>query len=71
MEVLKLDLDSFECHVLEYLLPFADLRAVVLEINPIFPPPIGFARYWGGSGMGDELDLHPLHGCSLTHAVSG
>ena len=26
-----------------------DLRAVVLEINPIFPPPIGFARYWDGT----------------------
>ena len=68
VDVLKVDIDSWDCHVLAAVLPRMRVQMVVLEVNPIFPPPLEFARLWVDAETAGQAG-HPLFSCSLSHAV--
>eukprot|EP00927_Polykrikos_kofoidii_P038697 TRINITY_DN33108_c0_g1_i1.p1 TRINITY_DN33108_c0_g1~~TRINITY_DN33108_c0_g1_i1.p1 ORF type:complete len:622 (-),score=119.05 TRINITY_DN33108_c0_g1_i1:8-1873(-) len=59
VDVVKIDVDSFDCDLAEALLqePWLSVRVLVLEVNSAVPPPVGFAaRYRPGAAFVD-LDM--------------
>lgn len=70
-DVLKVDVDGYDCEMIWALLTRFDHRpiAIMLEINPAFPPPFEFAMEHDPAW--DEAHAAPGlgYGCSLSHAV--
>ncbi|CAE7237201.1 unnamed protein product [Symbiodinium natans] len=77
VDVWKVDIDSIDCTVLEVLLRRSELdlrpKAVILEVNPHFPPPYKFSvlGVQGPESDGDfwARNMMGLYGCSLSHQV--
>ncbi|CAF1575743.1 unnamed protein product [Rotaria magnacalcarata] len=70
--ILKLDIDSYECSVLESILR-ASYRPELIhtEFNPIFPPPIIFMPIYNATTKNDWKpplwsNINPFYGCSLS-----
>ncbi|UJR38289.1 hypothetical protein I4U23_030959 [Adineta vaga] len=70
--VLKLDIDSYECSVLENILQ-AGYRPQIIhtEFNPVFPPPVIFKPIYNSTTKNDWKPSlwtinGPFYGCSLT-----
>ena len=70
--LLKIDIDSYECSVLEKILQ-ADYRPDVIhtEFNPIFPPPVIFRPIYHSETKLEWTpplwnNVNPFYGCSLT-----
>ncbi|CAE7360039.1 unnamed protein product, partial [Symbiodinium necroappetens] len=79
VDVWKVDIDSIDCTVLEVLLRGTELellpKALILEVNPDYPPPYKFSvtgiqgltetdgDFWARAMLG-------LYGCSLSHQVA-
>jgi hypothetical protein len=73
--ILKLDIDSYECSILESILQ-AGYRPQLIhtEFNPIFPPPVIFMPIYNSTTKNDWKpslwsNVGPFYGCSLS-AVS-
>ena len=70
--LLKLDIDSYECSVLESIMS-AGYRPVLIhtEFNPIFPPPVRFAPLYDPATKQSWtpslwMNNGPFYGCSLS-----
>lgn len=44
IDLLVVDIDSFDCELLEQLLKFVSPKLIVAEFNPIFPPGIVYIK---------------------------
>ena len=68
--VLKIDIDSCDCDVLEQALTHFSPSVVVIEFNPAFPPPIRFnLAYQPKMAHNDRGAPSPIFGCSLSYAA--
>jgi hypothetical protein len=68
--VLKIDIDSCDCDVLEQALKHFSPSVVVIEFNPAFPPPIRFnLAYQPKMAHNDRGAPSPIFGCSLSYAA--
>jgi len=73
-DVLKVDLDSYDCELLWSLLHDFEHRpsCIILEVNTAFPPPFEFSMLhhpaWDEANM-TSLPHHLAYGCSLSYAV--
>ena len=69
IDLLKLDIDSFECDYLEAIL-HAGFRPKVIDIEcaSSYPPPIKFRAFHSESASWDSLSATPFGGCSLQEA---
>jgi len=65
IDVLKVDIDSFDCAVLQALVHQMDIGVIILESQPLAPPPLKFARMWHPE---DNLQ-HGFYGCSLAYQL--
>merc|ERR1712146_850740 len=65
VDVMTIDLDSFDCQVLELLLQKVEASVIVMESQPLIPPPLKFARLYHPR---DTL-TRGLYGCSLSHQL--
>lgn len=65
VDVIKVDIDSFDCPVLQSLLHHVEASIIVMESQPLVPPPIKFARLYH---PGDPLE-DGLVGCSLSYQL--
>lgn len=63
VDVVKVDIDSFDCDVLRALLGGLEAAVLVLEVQPAAPPPIRFARLFHPE---DPL-THGWVGCSVSY----
>eukprot|EP00927_Polykrikos_kofoidii_P010066 TRINITY_DN14251_c0_g1_i1.p1 TRINITY_DN14251_c0_g1~~TRINITY_DN14251_c0_g1_i1.p1 ORF type:complete len:473 (-),score=81.59 TRINITY_DN14251_c0_g1_i1:119-1459(-) len=78
-DILKLDLDSYDCQILSALVNLFGHRptCILLEINPSFPPPFDFAMEhhvaWdelnSTTAVDPDANKNVAYGCSLTHVV--
>jgi len=74
IDVLKIDIDSYDCPVLEELLPVLKAKIVLMEVNPSIPPPYQWAMlhhpklwpFFNGHANPREV---PIRGCSLAYEV--
>eukprot|EP00929_Paragymnodinium_shiwhaense_P049649 TRINITY_DN25027_c0_g1_i2.p1 TRINITY_DN25027_c0_g1~~TRINITY_DN25027_c0_g1_i2.p1 ORF type:complete len:205 (-),score=28.94 TRINITY_DN25027_c0_g1_i2:587-1201(-) len=69
VDVLKLDIDSYDCVLLRPLLRELSVGLLVLEINPWFPPPLKFARLYHPHPNMDALVGSDSNGCSLSYIL--
>eukprot|EP00927_Polykrikos_kofoidii_P074609 TRINITY_DN70626_c0_g1_i1.p1 TRINITY_DN70626_c0_g1~~TRINITY_DN70626_c0_g1_i1.p1 ORF type:complete len:434 (-),score=51.10 TRINITY_DN70626_c0_g1_i1:45-1346(-) len=69
VDILKIDIDSFDCAIVEPLLRGLRVRVLVMEINLWFPPPLRFARQYHPQPRIDDLVRSDTYGCSLSHAA--
>jgi len=72
--VLSVDIDGFDCPVIEAVLQVARPCVLSLEVNLDFPPPLCFARHFSGSEVAfwdtwGTNALKPSYGCSLSYMV--
>lgn len=74
MDSLEIDIDSYDCELMETMLSLSSPKVVAVEFNPIFPPKVVymqkykegiyiwfFLKQLGSSYAGDTF-----HGCSLS-----
>lgn len=74
LDVLKVDIDSYDCPVLEVLLEAVKARIILVETNPSIPPPYQWAMlhhpelwdFFNGFHSPEEV---PIRGCSLSYEV--
>lgn len=74
LDVLKVDIDSYDCPVLEALLEAVTAKLVLVEANPSIPPPYQWAMlhhgelwdFFNGYKSPEEV---PIRGCSLAYEV--
>jgi hypothetical protein len=75
LDVLKVDIDSYDCPVLESLLSSVRARIVIAEVNPSIPPPYRWAMlhhpelwqfFWSFPRGPWEV---PIRGCSLSYEI--
>jgi len=74
LDVLKVDIDSYDCPVLEVLLGAVQARIILVEANPSIPPPYQWAMlhhpelwdFFNGFKSPEEV---PIRGCSLAYEV--
>lgn len=74
IDVMKVDIDSFDCPVLETLLPEVRARIVLVEANPSVPPPYQWAmlyhpELWHFFANFSKPEEVPIRGCSLSYEV--
>eukprot|EP00928_Gymnodinium_smaydae_P074070 TRINITY_DN57155_c0_g1_i1.p1 TRINITY_DN57155_c0_g1~~TRINITY_DN57155_c0_g1_i1.p1 ORF type:complete len:518 (+),score=44.39 TRINITY_DN57155_c0_g1_i1:140-1693(+) len=73
LDVLKVDIDSFDCDIVQAVLSEGVLpKLVVLEINWGFPPPLRYARHYSQhsrKGSGRKTGNLPF-GCSISYSVN-
>jgi len=65
VDLVKVDIDSFDCSVLQALLLTVESSVIILESQPVVPPPFKFARLYH-TGYRRE---YGLHGCSLSYQL--
>lgn len=65
VDIIKIDIDSYDCDVLVALLLKVEALVIVLESQPLVPPPFKFARAFSSD---DPLE-HGLTGCSLAYQL--
>jgi len=73
-DILKVDIDSFDCPVAEVLVEAIGAKMILLEVNPSIPPPYQWAMlhhpelwtFFRGHPSPQEV---PIRGCSLAYAV--
>jgi len=77
VDVVKVDIDSYDCAILEELLSRLTTHLLLMEVNPGIPPPFKWAmRYHAdlsaflGNLDAEELQSAPIRGCSLSYVVS-
>mmetsp|Transcript_17444 Transcript_17444/g.52703 ORF Transcript_17444/g.52703 Transcript_17444/m.52703 type:complete len:358 (-) Transcript_17444:75-1148(-) len=74
LDILKVDIDSYDCPVLEVLLRTLSAKIVLVEANPSIPPPYQWAmlhhpelwEFFNGFSSPEEV---PIRGCSLAYEV--
>lgn len=74
VDVLKVDIDSYDCPVLEALLPTVSARFVLMEVNPSIPPPYRWAMLhhrdlWPFFNSHVTPEEVPIRGCSLSYEI--
>lgn len=74
LDVLKLDIDSYDCPVLEMLLPEVKAKIILVEANPSIPPPYQWAMLhdpdlWSFFNSFKHPEEVPIRGCSLAYEV--
>ncbi|CAE8633031.1 unnamed protein product [Polarella glacialis] len=74
LDVLKVDIDSYDCPVIEMLLPVITAKIVLLEANPSIPPPYQWAmlhhpELWNFFNSFSPPEDVPIRGCSLAYEV--
>jgi len=74
LDVLKVDIDSYDCPVLEMLLPEITAKVVLVEANPSIPPPYQWAmlhhpKLWDFFNSFSNPEEVPIRGCSLAYEV--
>lgn len=74
LDVLKVDIDSYDCPVLEVLLGALKARVVLVEANPSIPPPYRWAmlhhpELWAFFNSFPNPEEVPIRGCSLSYEV--
>jgi len=74
VDILKVDIDSYDCSVLQELLEVVDARMVLVEVNPSVPPPYRWAmlyhpELWTFFFKQPSLQEVPIRGCSLAFQV--
>mmetsp|Transcript_13125 Transcript_13125/g.35941 ORF Transcript_13125/g.35941 Transcript_13125/m.35941 type:complete len:352 (+) Transcript_13125:84-1139(+) len=74
VDVLKVDIDSYDCPVLEVLLGAVRARVVLVEANPSIPPPYQWAmlhhpELWDFFNSFHSPEEVPIRGCSLAYEV--
>eukprot|EP00929_Paragymnodinium_shiwhaense_P009817 TRINITY_DN114180_c0_g1_i1.p1 TRINITY_DN114180_c0_g1~~TRINITY_DN114180_c0_g1_i1.p1 ORF type:complete len:353 (-),score=63.13 TRINITY_DN114180_c0_g1_i1:347-1405(-) len=74
LDILKVDIDSYDCPVLESLLQVTSAKLVLVEANPSIPPPYKWAMlyhpglwpfFWGFK----RPEAVPIRGCSLAFEI--
>ena len=68
-DLLKIDIDSVDCEVLQAVLSVRKPLVVSIEINPAFPPPISFNMKWHTDVQHQVGSPSVLYGCSLSFAI--
>lgn len=74
LDILKVDIDSYDCPVLEVLLRTLTAKIILVEANPSIPPPYQWAMlhhselwdFFNGFSSPEEV---PIRGCSLAYEV--
>eukprot|EP00439_Symbiodinium_sp_Y106_P058947 s1357_g8.t1 len=74
IDVMKVDIDSFDCPVLETLLPEVRARIILVEANPSIPPPYQWSmlyhpELWHFFANFSQPEEVPIRGCSLSYEV--
>lgn len=74
LDVLKVDIDSYDCPVLEMILPEVKAKIVLVEANPSIPPPYQWAmlhspELWTFFNSFHSPEEVPIRGCSLAYEV--
>lgn len=74
LDVLKVDIDSYDCPVLEALLGRLNARIILMEVNPSIPPPYQWAmlhhpELWTFFNNFPQPEEVPIRGCSLSYAI--
>eukprot|EP00928_Gymnodinium_smaydae_P072546 TRINITY_DN55894_c0_g1_i1.p1 TRINITY_DN55894_c0_g1~~TRINITY_DN55894_c0_g1_i1.p1 ORF type:complete len:369 (-),score=85.63 TRINITY_DN55894_c0_g1_i1:130-1236(-) len=74
VDVLKVDIDSYDCPVLEVLLERLTAKIVIAEVNPSVPPPYQWAmlhhpQLWDFFDSFHSPEEVPIRGCSLAYEV--
>eukprot|EP00438_Fugacium_kawagutii_P009354 Skav212072 [mRNA] locus=scaffold867:54998:63119:+ [translate_table: standard] len=74
LDVLKVDIDSYDCPVLEMILPEVQAKIVLVEANPSIPPPYQWAmlhsaQLWAFFNSFHSPEEVPIRGCSLAYEV--
>jgi len=64
VEVIKIDIDSFDCAIMKVLLRSVEAAVLVLETQPMIPPPLKFSRHYH-----PDFTDEGLLGCSLGYMV--
>ena len=74
IDVLKVDIDSFDCPVLERIVPKVRAKMIVVEANPSIPPPYQWAMLydpdlWTFFNSFHSPEEVPIRGCSLAYEI--
>ncbi|CAJ1353666.1 unnamed protein product [Effrenium voratum] len=74
LDVLKVDIDSYDCPVLEMILPQVNAKIVLVEANPSIPPPYQWSmlhhpELWSFFNSFHSPEEVPIRGCSLAYEV--
>lgn len=74
LDIIKVDIDSYDCPVLEVLLGALSARVVLVEANPSIPPPYQWAmlhhpQLWDFFNSFHSPEEVPIRGCSLAYEV--
>eukprot|EP00927_Polykrikos_kofoidii_P073632 TRINITY_DN69654_c0_g1_i1.p1 TRINITY_DN69654_c0_g1~~TRINITY_DN69654_c0_g1_i1.p1 ORF type:complete len:371 (+),score=46.94 TRINITY_DN69654_c0_g1_i1:68-1114(+) len=74
LDILKVDIDSYDCPVLEMLLAAVTAKIVLVESNPSIPPPYKWAMLyhpglWPFFWSFPQPEEVPIRGCSLAFEV--
>ena len=71
--VLKVDVDSFDCHILEVALSMLQPAVIIMEVNMMMPPPLMFSKSsfseHSGRLLNEFLWDTGFWGCSFSYAV--
>eukprot|EP00747_Dinoflagellata_sp_TGD_P191886 gnl/TRDRNA2_/TRDRNA2_55898_c0_seq1.p1 gnl/TRDRNA2_/TRDRNA2_55898_c0~~gnl/TRDRNA2_/TRDRNA2_55898_c0_seq1.p1 ORF type:complete len:349 (+),score=48.57 gnl/TRDRNA2_/TRDRNA2_55898_c0_seq1:57-1103(+) len=73
-DILKIDIDSYDCSVAEALLEVFEGKFVLLEANPSIPPPYQWAMLyhqglWDFFNSQEHPEEVPIRGCSLAYEI--
>lgn len=79
VDMLKIDIDSFDCYVMHVVLEYIQPKVIIMEVNVKFPPHIRMAMFPGYERKDDENALTQIpfdseqrkhvYGCSLAYQV--
>lgn len=74
LDILKVDIDSYDCPVLEMLLTELRAKVIFIEANPSIPPPYQWAMLhdpglWDFFNSFVSPEEVPIRGCSLSYEV--
>eukprot|EP00929_Paragymnodinium_shiwhaense_P014764 TRINITY_DN122728_c0_g1_i1.p1 TRINITY_DN122728_c0_g1~~TRINITY_DN122728_c0_g1_i1.p1 ORF type:complete len:450 (+),score=70.88 TRINITY_DN122728_c0_g1_i1:79-1428(+) len=65
VDILKVDIDSIDCLVVEALAPRLDIKAIIIETNKWIPPPFQFTLLFPSEKVPNQMN-----GCSVSYAVN-
>lgn len=74
IDLLKIDIDSFDCFIMDNVLKIIRPRFIVMEVNVKYPPKIRFAMFPGFDENGSQIEYDSetrkhVYGCSLAYQV--
>lgn len=74
LDILKIDIDSFDCPVLEVVLDKLSAKLILMEVNPSIPPPyqwsmLHHSKLWEFFNAYHDTREVPIRGCSLSYEV--